>query len=908
MLLGRDRELDAIARLLREARSGSSAVLAILGEAGIGKSSVLDWAADHADGMSVLRARGVQSEAHIPFAGLFDLLRPALGSLDQLPAPQAAALESALALRPAEAHDRFAVGAATLSLLAAHAEACPVAVLVDDAHWLDGSTADALRFALRRLMADPIAVILTAREGESSLVEGTDIPALRLGGLDPTASAALLRDRAPAVSPELAARLHRETGGNPLAMLEFARARPAEIPLDTPVAAASSVAAAYAQRARALPERTRAALVVAAACDGSDLSIVIAAAAQLGLALADFAPAEDEHLVDIDAARLGFRHPLMRSAVYADAPAEERRASHRALAEVLPDSEADRRAWHLALAAAGPDARASSALEQAGARARERSAYDVASHAYERAALLATGPERRAPLAYAAADAAWLSGLTGRTLALLDRAAGDATDESLIGAIEHLRGHVAIRQGPLDEARRALAEAAERVASHAPDAAVVMLAQAAEGAFFAGDADSTRRYGDRANTLAARTSDPQAAFFARIAAGMGRVLSGDGESGAALIREATGMLEDSDELDPRLLAWGAFGPLWLRETSAGDGVVDRALATARARSAVGALPHLLTHIGIGQMAAGRYAEAQATLDEGIRLARETGQRIILTEALARGALLDARCGRAEACRLGGREALGLARELGAHVFEIWALTALGELELAQGDAESALSRFDEGQAALDEYAIGDADLSPAPERVELLLRLGRVEAAAAAARPFIAAAAAKGQPWALARAGRSRALLAGDDAYEAIFEQALATHARTPDGFERARTQLAYGARLRRAGLRVRAREQLRPALEAFDDLGAEPWVELARAELGATGERARRRDPSTLDDLTPQELQIGLLLAAGRTTRETAAALFLSPKTIEYHLRNAYRKLGIHSRQELAEALARLR
>jgi DNA-binding CsgD family transcriptional regulator len=307
------------------------------------------------------------------------------------------------------------------------------------------------------------------------------------------------------------------------------------------------------------------------------------------------------------------------------------------------------------------------------------------------------------------------------------------------------------------------------------------------------------------------------------------------------------------------------------------------------------------------MASGRYIEAQATLDEAVRLARETDQRTILTEALARLAWLDARCGRADACLLHADEALALARGIGAHVFEIWTLAALGERELVSGDTGAALHRFDESQATLDRYEIGDADLFPAPERVELYLRLGRIDEAAAAAEPFLKAANAKQQPWALARACRCRALLAADDKFEPVYEEALVAHARTPDAFEGARTRLAYGARLRRAGQRLRSREQLRVAIDTFDVLGAKPWSEIARRELAATGETARRRDPSTLDDLTPQELQISLLLAGGQTTREAAAALFLSPKTIEYHLRNVYRKLNVRSRGELADAVGRL-
>ena len=891
MLLGRDRELEAIERLIGDAAAGSSGVLAFVGEPGIGKSSLLEWAAENAAGMDVLRARGVQSEAQIPFAGLFELLRPALGVLRRLPAPQAIALESALALRPAAAaHDRFAVGAATLSLLA---ESAPVLVLLDDAHWLDGSTADALRFALRRLVADPIAVILTVREGEPSLLDGADLRQLTVAGLDLAAALALVRRRAPATSADAAARLHRDTGGNPLALLELAGERPEETPLDTPVAAVTNVSAAYLQRASALPERTRAALVLAAASDGGDLPVL----SRAGLDVRALAPAEALGLVTIDAGRVAFRHPLTRSAIYGGASPDDRRAAHHALAGALPDAEADRRAWHLALAAAGPDEVASSALEQAGARARDRSAYDVASRAFARAAQLAPTEELRARLTFAAADAAWLAGLVERAEALLAEA-GESVEA------QYLLGHITLRRGPLARGRALLVSAAERAA---PEAAIAMLADAAEAAFFECDAAGMRAYGERASRLAEGTEDARAAFLARIAFGMGRMLAGEGEAGAAITRDAVRMAERSEALsgDVRLLAWVAVGPLWLREAGIGDGLLDGALVTARERTAVGTLPQLLTYVGIGQAAGGRLIEGAATFDEAVRHARETGQRTILAGALGRLAWVEARRGRAEAARGHAGEALQLSRELGARLFEIWALLALGELELIRGDAGAALRRYEELESVFARSGFLDPDLSPAPERVELLLRTGRRDHAAAAAERFAREASAKGQPWAMARAARGRALLAEGDALDAGFAEALALHARTPDSFEAARTRLAYGARLRRAGQRVRARGELRAAHEAFEDLGATPWAELARTELAATGETARRRDPSTLDELTPQELKVSLLLAEGRTTRETAAALFLSPKTVEYHLRNTYRKLGIRSREELAAALA---
>ena len=929
MLLGRDREQQALTRLLAAAREGGSGVLAIVGEAGIGKSALLDYAAEQAAGMNVLRARGVQSEAHIPFGGLFELLRPALPRIDQIPAPQAAALESALALRPASAPGRFAVGAATLSLLAAYSEQAPVAVLLDDAHWLDGSSADALLFAFRRLVADPVAVVLAIRQGDPSLLDGADLPVLRLLGLDPGSAAELLRRQGDEpLSKELSDRLHREAGGNPLVLLELGRERErlADLPPGAPLAAGTSVARVYLSRQQVLPQRTRDVLVLAAALDGGEVSVLARAAPMVGLELPDLVPAEAAGLITVRDSRVEFRHPLARSAVYGSAPADQRRALHRALARALPDTEADRRAWHLALAAFGPDDAASSALEQAGQRAYQRSAYEVSSRAFERAALLAPGgttppspPGKHAELApeearsgrlwYAAADAAWLGGLAERAVALLAEASRHAPAAELAVAIEHLRGHIAARRGPITQAQEILLAGAERAATIDPEQAVVMLAEAAYASFYAGDTATMLLAAGRAASLAPPDPDGRTAFFALIVRGMALIFSGEDEPGAPAIRAAVEVLERSDELrdDPRLLAWAAMGSIWLREADTGRALAYRALEAARRKSAVGSLPFLLGHVAIDQAATDRWAEAQAGFHEAISLARETGQHTDLGACLAFLARLEARQGSAARSRAHATEALSLSRDLGLGTCEVWAIAALGELELGQGRPEAALAHFEEQRAVLHARGILDADLSPAPELAEIYLRLSRGPEASKIAKEFTGDANAKAQPWALARAARCRGMLAAEGESDRHFDTALAMHAQTADAFETARTHLAYGARLRRERQRVRAREQLRTAIEEFDRLGAGPWSEMARAELAATGETARRRDVSTLNDLTPQELQIALSLAEGRTVRETAAALFLSPKTIEYHLRNVYRKLSIGSRAELKEALARL-
>jgi ATP/maltotriose-dependent transcriptional regulator MalT len=538
-------------------------------------------------------------------------------------------------------------------------------------------------------------------------------------------------------------------------------------------------------------------------------------------------------------------------------------------------------------------------------RARDRSAYAVAASAYERAAALAPDDDRPARLLHAAADSAWLAGHADRALDLLDRAASAADDAELEIRIEHLRGQIAARRGPIDEARAILAATAERAADRDPEQAVVMLAEATIASFYAGDAREMLRNAERAVELAPRGGRREA-ILAGLAHGMALVFAGEGEAGARTIREAVLQLEQAEELrdDPYLVVWAALGPLWLREAEVGRSLYEHALALVRSRAALGALPELLVHLARDWATTDQWAAAHAAYDEGIALARESGQGIALAFGLGGLAWLEARQGRDVEARAHAAEGVEVCGQLGVAVHDLWTLAALAELELGHGRPEEALVHLEKWERLLRERGIEDTDLSPAPELVETYLRLGRGDDAAEAAARHEASARAKGQPWALARAARCRGLLAPDDELEREFGEALRLHAQTPDVFETARTRLAYGARLRRAGQRVLARDELRAATEVFDGLGAAPWSELARAELAATGETARKRDVSTLDQLTPQELQIALLLAGGRTTREAAASMFLSPKTIEYHLRNVYRKLGVNTRADLAGVL----
>ncbi len=653
-----------------------------------------------------------------------------------------------------------------------------------------------------------------------------------------------------------------------------------------------------------MDESARRALGLAATSDSGDLAILQHAALRLGVELSGLEAAEAAGLVTLGAGSVEFRHPLARSAIYANTPAPLRRQAHRALASALPDRDIDRRAWHLAAAAVGADDAACAALEQAGERSVERSAYATGAAAFERAARLAPDAERRARLLLEAARTGWLAGLADRAVLMLDEARRATADVHRLVAIDHLAGHIATRRGSVMRGHAILVQAAERAD---PEQAVEMLCEAVSACFWAGDSNEMLAVAERAAGELPPDASARARFLSATALGMARIVGGDAAAGAEAIHEAIAVAESSPELrdDLQLLPWLAVGPLFAPEAEAGRSLLDQALGAARARAAVGALPFVLNLIARDQATTDRWAVAEATYREAIDLARESEQRTELGLGLAGLAWLDARRGREAECRTRAAEALSLAEQLGTRLHAIWATAALGELELGLGDVAAAVGQFERQRDLLAELAITDVDLSPAADLVDASLRQGRGDDAERLASELTSAARAKGQPWSLARALRCAGQVAAEADFEALFEQALQQHELTPDGFELARTRLAYGERLRRARNRVRARAQLRSAVEIFERLDAQPWAERARAEFAATGETLRRRDPSTIDELTPQELQIALLLANGKTTREAAATVFLSPKTIEYHLRHVYQKLGIRSRDELSRVFA---
>jgi DNA-binding CsgD family transcriptional regulator len=914
MLVGRQAEQQAIDRLAAAARLGVSGVLVLTGEAGSGKTALLDSFVAAHDDMQLMRATGLESERELPFAMLLQLARPALGLLDQIPAIQADALSTALALPKTSdvgrsGRDRFTIGAALLSLICRYAEGGPVAVVVDDLHLADTPSADALLFAARRLAADPVVALLAVRTPEGDHLVA-DLDSMRVSGLDLDAARTLVAHvRGPSVADETVRRLHRMTDGNPLALMELSEAdedvmQSAERGL--PFRVPRAIIDAFGRRLDQLEAECRAALLIAAVC-GTDLSLIADACAVRGIDVGRLGDAEDLGLVTVHRGVVEFRHPLLRAAVYSGASARDRHAAHRAAAEAIEPADVDRRAWHLSEAVWHPDAAVADLLAAAGEHAVARAAYSVASGAFERSARLSPDSGRRGARMLRAADTAWTAGLGERALTLLDRLARDEGThggDAGAGTIRELelRAAIAARTGSLREALDVLLRAAD-LAPRADDAAV-LLADAVHATFYLGDARTAAALADRLAKLQPTLTRTSSRALALMATGMARVLAGSG--GAETIRTAVPLLETDPELrhDPRRLSWLMLAPLYLRDATGGARL--RALVEdVRGAAGVGALPAVLFHVARDQAATAEWSRAEANYSESIRLATETGQTTERAMSLAGLCWLESRAGKIDAALEHGREAQALCAGRDIHIGEAWVEFALGDLDLSLGNAERAVHRLSALSSLLHRLGLEDVDLSPAPELTDALLRLGRRDQAVDVVAQYREGALRKGQPWARARADRASGEVAADDAFDAWFTSALHRHAQTLDRFEWARTTLAYGERLRRTGRRIDARVQLRAAHAEFSALGAEVWTQRAAAELTASGEHVHRGAENVMAGLTPQELQVSVMLAEGRTTREAAAALFLSPKTVEYHLRKVYTKLGIGSRAQLADLLS---
>jgi DNA-binding CsgD family transcriptional regulator len=912
MLVGRDVECGRIDRVLESARRGRSAVLLLRGEAGVGKTSLLRYAIERAEAMTVVRATGVQLEAELEFAGLLELCRPLLHHLDELPEVQARVLRGVLGREEADVRDRFAIGAATLSLLAAAAEKEALLVAVDDAHWLDRPSADALRFASHRFLADRIAVVVATLLSDETGFELPGADELVVAPLDAAATRAVLESAVGSPVPEAVVDVvHAATNGNPLALLELpgvltsdqlaGRAR-----LEEPLPVGAAVERAFAVHVELLPEATRQALLVLALSTVDQVEGVARALASIGLEPDVLEPAENARLLEIDDGRVRFRHPLVRSVLTHAASPSDRRAAHRALADALTQAgEADRRAWHLAGAVLGPDAEAAAALAEAGYRARERSGFGPAAAALERAALLTPSEPERLERMADAADCAWRAGSTGRAVTLLDDALAGNTGPRLRARLLHLRGRLEVFTGSHKRAYAMLLEGGELVEAVDADLAAVLLGDAVEPCFFVGRVADGVDVGRRARGLASRDGtfvDAHADYWlARALACAGRA-----DEAAALYERLLPRLGDVTDASRRwALTLESIILGMLDRSGEGYRVATEAVRVARQEGPT-SLASALAQVSWNGVRAGYWQRASAAATEALELAREVGQTIHVVDLLCDLTRIEAARGEAEACRVHAAEVSMLADQHGLAIVREQIRSSLGLLELGLGRPDEAERHLGEAQLNLTELGFHDRDLAPEPDRVEALVRLGRTAGAdAAVVRAAIERTERTGPVWGRAVGARLRGLVAEDEGFDDAFARALELHRLVDDAFAEARTELAFGERLRRVGRRREARAQLRAALATFGELGAAPWVDRASAELRATGETLRKRRPDESDELTPQELQIALLVAEGKTNKEVGAALFLSHKTVEFHLGRIYRKLNAGSRVELARQFA---
>ncbi len=838
-----------IERLFAVARDGGSGVLVVRGEPGVGKTALLDQARQEAaQGFLVLRGAGVATESELPFAALHQILRPLLDRLDDLPEPQAAAMRTAFGLATGGVADRFMIGLATLTLLADNA---PLLCLVDDAQWLDRASAEALLFTARRLHAEGVVVLASARD-DAALA---GLPELRVEGLDRTAALELLDGSVPGLPPHVRDRVVEESGGNPLALLELpaaAAGEPGPLPLPR------RLQEAFEKRIAGLPPQARSALVVAAAADSGELGTILAATRELGLP--DDALAQAEGLVTVRGATVTFRHSLTRAAAYQGAGFIERLAVHKALARTATDP--DRRAWQLAAAATGPDEEAAAGLEAAAGRARERTGYASAAAALERAAHLTPDPERRLRRLTEAAQVAADAGQNGRAGALVGEALLLTADPD---ALATLRAKVAFEDGDAQAAYTILIEAAVRAGG---EERTRLLADAARAAWTLADPDGMRRVHELLGAM------PGQEALAAAIGGAAELMSGDPGEGLRILRANVAAMPQrrAGMVGERLatVMVDFFGGDFARSHE-----TMRVLAAEfRRRGMIGWLAGVLGPLAEAEFFLGRFHEAAATVDETVRIARDTGQR--QREVHARGLL-------ALLAAVRGEEAGGEGE---------WADRAGALLELARGHFGPALERME--QLAGDNHA-----LYFVPDQVEAAVRMGSPDRAAAPLDRFERWARAAGRPWAEAALARCHALLAEEP--EPYFALAVREDERP---FEQARSRLLFGEWLRRERRKAEARTQLRAALETFESAGARPWAEHARNELRAAGESGAQAAPDALAALTPQELQVVRLAATGATNKEIGAQLFLSPKTVGHHLYRAFPKLGVSTRTELARLL----
>jgi DNA-binding CsgD family transcriptional regulator len=902
-LLGRRSECETLDRLLRSVRSGQSRVLVLRGEAGVGKTALLGYVVEQAWGWRIVRAAGVQSEMELAFAGLHQLCGSMLDGLGGLPGPQRDALREAFGLEDGGAPDRFLVALAVLSLLAETAEARPLVCVIDDVQWLDRASRQALAFVARRLLAEPIAMVFAVREpGDANELAG--LPELFVDGLgDRDARKVLASGISGPLDTRVRDRIVAETRGNPLALLELPRGlTPAELaggfglPDRGPLS--GRIERSFLRRFESLPRDSRWLLVTAAAEPIGDVTLLWRALDRIGIAPEAVGPAEATGLIELGA-RVRFRHPLVRSAIYRAAAAPARQQVHHALAEATdPEADPDRRAWHRAHATAGLDEEVARELELSADRAKGRGGVAAAAAFLERAAELSPDPAHRGARALAAAQAKLEAGAPEAADALLSTAELAPLDELQRARLQMLRAQIAFAVRHGSDAPSLLLDAARRLVSL--DAALAREAclEALAAAIFADGLENTRdaRAIARDAAPAARPPEPRDLLLDGLAT---RVAEGYAAAVTPLREalEAFGRADDADTADNRWLwlACRVASDLWDHTTW--EALATRGLRLARESGALSILPMAGSYRAGVHVHAGQYRAAWTLLEEASAVTHATGA----TPLVQAKPILAAWQGHEE-------EALALI-ENGRRVAAATGQgMALSMIDNAHAVLMNGLGRYEEALAAAERAcAHGEHSLYAhvLVELIEAAVRCDQPQSAAEGLARLADRTQASGSDWALGLEARSRALVTPGPAAEPLYQEALQRLARAPVPPYLARAQLVYGEWLRRHNRRLDARRELRAAHDTLSRIGAGAFAERARRELTATGETVRRLTVETRDVLTPQEAQVARLAQKGHTNPQIGAELFISPRTVEYHLHKVFTKLGIGSRKELRAALA---
>ncbi len=908
-LVGRTEERALLDELATRVSAGFSGALVFIGEPGVGKTHLLRHLRDTTAGVGMPWISGAQSELRLGFAALHRLVLPYLDRLDRLSGPHRTALEVTFGLAEGPPPNRFLVGLGALALLSRVAMERPLICLVDDAQWLDPESLAVLGFVARRLHADHIGLVFSARAHAGDLTALAGLPTREVGPLDRSSAHAVLDEVVPGeLDPRVSARMIDETGGNPLAMIELARELTAEqlagrFPLPRRLPVGRRVDVHFLAQIAMLAQEARTVLLVAAASSDDNPSMVWRAAALLGLASEAADEALRQGIVSLEP-RIMFRHPLIRSAVYDGATLDERHRVHEALAMVARgDGDDDRAAWHRAAAVTAPDETIAADLEASAKRAQRRGGYTMQAAFLTRAAELSTESKRRALRYLAAAEAYLAAGDGPLAEALLDLATPGLDDAGMHVSVQRMRASIAVFFSQHKDVPAILLDAARTV--DAADHVLVrqILFDAMQAAVVAREYTVGATLGEVADAVLVASRDPRrpAAANDLLLDGFASRISGSYAEAVPLLRAAVATLftdaTSAVDIPSTILGWFAADDVW--DEQGRRAMFERAQALERRHGALGAMRITLAGLAISQVWAGQMTDAENSHGE----AAEISALIGVPPPATTGVLLEVRAwqGREDESRAIASSTAQWGRERGASILEIFALMGLTVLELGLGRYPQALGWslqiYDD-----DPPGFGNRIL---PDVVEAGVRGGDREAAQAALVRLTERATAAGSPWALGLLARSTALLAADAEAETYYHEAIRLLSETAVRTELARTHLLYGEWLRRRKRRRDAQLQLRIACDMFTAMGAVAFAHRARSEQSASGQSKHNvPQADNPSGLTPQEIQVARQAGAGATNAEIASRLYITTSTVEYHLSKVFRKLGITSRRQLATAL----